>query len=209
MKLIIGNKNYSSWSLRPWLVLKQFQISFSEKLIRIHRKDSLSKIRKYSQAGRAPVLMDGKTTVWESLAICEYLAERFPTKNLWPKNFAARAWARSISHEMHAGFSDLRQNLPMDCSLKTKLKKIPPAAREDIRRIQEIWTACRKKFSGQGPFLFGKFSIADAMYAPACLRFESHGVRSSVNCENYKRTILALPVMREWIEAALNEPERD
>lgn len=203
--LIIGNKNHSSWSLRPWLVLEQAKIPFREILIQIHQSDSLKKIRKYSPAGKVPAFIDGKTLVWESLAICEYLAEKFPKKNLWPKTLAHRAWARSISHEMHAGFGDLRNSLPMNCQLKTKLKKISPAVREDIRRIQEIWTECRKEFSGKGAFLFGNFTIADAMYAPVCLRFQSYGVYLNAPCRTYQKTILSLPAMQKWLQAALLE----
>ena len=208
MLLIIGNKKYSSWSLRPWLVLKQFKIDFKEKLIRVHRKDSLENIRHYSPAGRVPILIHGKNTVWDSLAICEYLAENFQKQQLWPSKIADRAVARSISSEMHSGFSSLRTELPMDCGRLKNHKKISPSTRADIARIQNIWETAVEK-SG-GPFLFGDFSIADAMFAPVCLRFRSYRIKNSPLAQVYQTTILSLPSIQAWVTAGTAEefPEK-
>ena len=206
LTLVIGNKNYSSWSLRPWLVLKQTGIPFKEIKILIHQKNSIRNIEKYSKAGRVPILIDGKTKVWESLAICEYLAERFPKKNLWPKNPSDRAYARSISHEMHAGFQNLRSAMPMDARAFKPLVNIPENVRHDISRITEIWKECRKKSKSKGNFLFGVFSIADAMYAPVCFRFKTYGVQLDPISKSYQDHILSLPVIQEWLGEAFKEP---
>jgi len=206
LTLIIGNKNYSSWSLRPWLALKQTGQPFKEIRIPIHQENSLKEILKYSPAGRVPCLMDGEIKVWESLAICEYLAERFPKSNLWPTDSKARAYARSISNEMHAGFQALRKNLPMDIRARHS-KKIPQDVQEDIDRIVGIWRDCRTSYGKGGAFLFGHFTIADAMYAPIVTRFITYGIKVDLLAQAYMESILALPVMQEWIKAATAEKE--
>jgi len=204
--LLIGNKNYSSWSLRPWLALKQSAIAFEEKLIPLDQKDSRAQILKYSPSGKLPFLRHDKIEVWESLAICEYLAEAFPQAQLWPHNVAARTQARAISSEMHAGFADLRRNLPMDASRELKAKSRAAKVPDEIARVQQIWIDARKRFGTGGPFLFGRFSIADCMFAPVVSRFRTYGVKLEPVAEAYCATIMALPAMGEWIAAAKREP---
>lgn len=199
LTLVIGDKRLSSWSLRPWLLLKEAGIPFNEALIRIHRPDSLKKILRYSKAGRVPALIDGNVTVWESTAICEYLAEKFPKAGFWPKDPKARAEARSISHEMHAGFQALRQNLPFSAKGPLPGHKMVPAAQPDVDRITEIWRECRKKYGKGGPMLFGKFTIADAMYAPVAVRFQVYGVKLDPVSAAYRDTVLSLEGMQEWL----------
>lgn len=206
LTLIIGNKNYSSWSLRPWLVLKQTGESFKEIRIPIHQENSLKEILNYSPSGRVPCLIDGDIKIWESLAICEYLAERFPKANLWPSDPKARAYARSISNEMHAGFQALRKNFPMNIRERIS-KEIPEDTQEDIDRVTGIWKECRKNFGKSGSFLFGNFTIADAMFAPVVTRFMSYGVKVDFASEAYMRSIFDLPAMQEWVKAASAEKE--
>ncbi|MCA1992801.1 MAG: glutathione S-transferase family protein, partial [Coleofasciculus sp. S288] len=170
LTLVIGNKNYSSWSLRPWLAIKQAGLNFTEVRIPLDMPTTHEEIRRYSPSGRVPVLLDGKLTVWESLAICEYVAERFaPT--LWPEDAAVRAVARSVSAEMHAGFVKLRENMPMDCRARYPGLGMNPGVQADIDRITTIWRECRNNFGTGGDFLFGQFAIADAMFAPVVSRF--------------------------------------
>jgi glutathione S-transferase len=204
--LLIGNKNYSSWSLRPWLALKQSGIAFDETLIPLDQKDSKAQILKHSPSGKVPFLRHGKIEIWESLAICEYLAEAYPQAQLWPQDAAARAHARAISSEMHAGFAELRYNLPMDACRELKAKSRAGKVPGDIARVQQIWTDARKRFGAGGPFLFGRFSIADCMFAPVVTRFRTYGVKLEAVPEAYCATIMALPAMVEWIEAAKREP---
>jgi glutathione S-transferase len=208
LTLIIGNKNYSSWSFRPWILLKEADIPFTEKLVWIRESDSAKNIAKYNPAGRVPALLDGKITVWESLAICEYLAEKFPDKKLWPANAAARAMARSVSNEMHAGFQALRKTMPFNCRASIPLAETPAEAREDVARVTDIWTDCRKYYGGKGKFLFGDFTIADAMYAPVCLRFETYGIKLDPVSKAYANAVLSLASTQEWIAAAKKEPKR-
>lgn len=204
LTLIIGNKNYSSWSLRPWILLKTFEIPFKEILIPLKQSDSKQKVLQYSPAGKVPVLLDGSTRVWESLAIAEYVAELFPQKMLWPSDAQARAQARSVSGEMYSGFSGLRQNFPLNVSQRIT-KASTPDADKDIRRVLEIWETCRTQFEKQGPFLFGPFCIADAMYAPVVFRFQTYGMKMSPLAEKYYQAMLALPAMKEWQNAAKTE----
>lgn len=208
MKLVIGNRRYSSWSMRPWVLMRTAGIPFEEVFIAIRRPDTLKKIRRFSPAGRVPVLQDGAVTVWESLAICQYLSEKFPRKHLWPANTAARAAAQSVSHEMHAGFQELRKNLPSNFVVRYRQFTIPEAARPDIARVIELITDCRKKWGKGGPFLFGKYSIADAMYTPVVFRFLAYGVPVPRAVRDYMRTIEALPACREWTRAAAEERQR-
>ncbi len=204
--LVIGNKNYSSWSLRPWLLMTQFKIPFKEVLIPLYEGDYKKKILAYSPSGKVPYLRHGKVSIWDSLAIAEYLAETFPKKNLWPKDKKARAWARSVSAEMHSGFMSLRKNCPMDVRASRPQEEFSLEVKADIDRIVKIWEGCRKQFSSSGPFLFGKFSIADAMFAPVVWRFETYGVELKGMALQYYQQILALPAMQSWKEAALAEP---
>jgi len=205
MELVIGNKKYSSWSFRPWLLIKAAGIPFTEKLILIRQADSAAKIGRYSPAGRVPVLRDGRVTVWESLAICEHLAEKFPSKRLWPSDPAAKAEARSVSHEMHAGFAALRQKLPCHFLARYRNFKAPADAQADIDRVLGIWKTARRKWGKGGPFLFGRFSVADAMYAPVVFRFLAYGVPADAVSRAYMRTIESLPASREWVAAARAE----
>jgi glutathione S-transferase len=197
MLLVIGNKNYSSWSLRPWLAMKVLGLRFDEKRIALYREGSRQEILRYSPAGRVPVLHDGATAVWDSLAILEYLAERYP--QLWPADAAQRAKARSISAEMHSGFARLREHMGMNVRKRYPGKGRTPEVMADIERIQAIWDEAK------GPFLFGAFGAADAMYAPVVLRFRTYDV--PVRKKPYSDAMLALPAMREWIEAAEREAE--
>ncbi len=204
--LLIGNKRYSSWSLRPWLALRQSGIAFEEKLVPLDQADTRERILAHSPSGRVPFLRHGAIEVWESLAICEYLNEAFPAAGLWPEDPAARAHARAVSHEMHAGFAALRHNLPMDVSRDLRAKSRARHAAADIARVQEIWAGCRRRYGAGGPFLFGRFSIADCMYAPVATRFRTYGVALEPEAESYAATIMALPAMQEWIDAAKREP---
>jgi glutathione S-transferase len=206
LTLLIGNKNYSSWSLRPWLVLKYFVIPFEEVLVPLYEGNFKEKILEYAPSGKVPTLIHGDVVVWESLAIGEYLADIFPQKNLWPKEPGDRALARAISHEMHAGFANLRTQMPMNVRKKLPGLGRTPDVDKDIRRIREIWGTCRSKFAAKGDFLFGSFSIADAMYAPVVYRFNTYEVPLSGLEKTYFETMLSLPVMTEWAQAAIEEP---
>lgn len=203
--LVIGNKNYSSWSLRPWVLMKQGGIMFEEILIPLYRPDSKEKILKYSPSGKVPFLKHGTTEVWESLAICEYIADIFPGKNFWPKDAARRAKARAVANEMHAGFQALRANCPMDVKAKRKPKDNPPQLQKDVERIQSIWEGCRQEHKKAGPFLFGHFTVADAMYAPVAFRFDTYGISLSGESKQYLETMLQVPAMQEWAEAGKKE----
>jgi glutathione S-transferase len=203
LKLVIGDRNYSSWSLRPWLVLKQAGLPFEE--INIRLKDAGSKvlIYKYSPSGKVPCLIDDDTHIWDSLAICEYLAERSPA--LWPADAKVRAEARSVSAEMHSGFGALRQGMPMDIIASKPHDARRADVLSDIARIIAIWESCRERFAAQGPFLFGEFSIADAMYAPIAWRFRTYAVDLPPASGEWLDHICALPAMQEWQAGALAE----
>ena len=196
MILVIGNKNYSSWSLRPWLAMKQLGIAFDEVRIPLYGAGAKDKILKHSPAGKVPILQDGKTVVWDSLAILEYLAETHP--RLWPQEKDERARARAVSAEMHSGFPNVRNHMSMNVRKRYPGKGRTPEVMAEVGRIKAIWSQAR------GPFLFGDFTAADAMYAPVVLRFRTYDVE--VNRE-YMDAVLALPAMKEWIEAAEREPE--
>lgn len=206
LTLIIGNKNYSSWSLRPWLAMKQAGVEFTEVRIPLDMPKTHEEIRRYSPSGKVPVLIDGDLTVWESLAICEYVAEHFaPT--LLPAEAAERAVARSVCAEMHAGFQNLRENMPMDCRSRYPGMGMNPAVKADIDRITLIWQECWKKFGTEGNFLFGSFTIADAMFAPVASRFITYDVKLNPAEKAYIDAIFALPGMQKWIGDACNESE--
>ena len=206
LTLVIGTKNYSSWSLRPWLALKVAGIPFKEVLIRLRQPDTREQILKHSPAGKVPILKDGDFLVWESLAILEYLADRFPGANLWPSDLKARAIARAVSSEMHAGFAPVRQQLPMDIRSTFPLKA-DEAAKGDIARVLEIWNDCRKHFGAGGKFLFGPFTAADAMFAPVVTRFRTYGVPLDSVTKAYSEAVLSLPAMLEWEKAAKAESD--
>jgi glutathione S-transferase len=197
MLLVIGNKNYSSWSLRPWIALKVLGVPFDERRIALRRPETKAEILRYSPAGRVPILRDGDTVVWDSLAILEFLAEKYP--QLWPSQAAERANARSVAAEMHSGFAALREHMSMNTRKRYPGKGRTPEVMADIARIDEIWAQAK------GPFLFGQFTAADAMYAPVVLRIRTYAVE--VRKKSYLDAMLALPAMREWIEAAEREPE--
>lgn len=205
MKLVIGNKNYSSWSLRPWLVLTQAGIPFEEIQLRLFTESFAREIAQYSNAGKVPVLVDGDKVVWDSLAIVEYLAERFPEHRLWPEDPVARAYARSICAEMHAGFAALRSQLPMNLSAMLPGKGWNVAVQRDVDRIVQLWAEARERFGAGGPFLFGDFTIADAFYAPVVCRFATYAVQLPEAAKRYADFILALPSLQRWIVAAREE----
>jgi glutathione S-transferase len=205
--LVIGNKNYSSWSLRPWLAMRQAGLPFREVRIPLYTPESKAQIRSYSPSGKVPCLVDRALAVWDSLAICEYLAERHPQAKLWPADPYARAVARSISAEMHSGFQNLRSNMSMNCR-----KRFPGMGRTvevagEIERVQRSWGEAREKHGAGGPFLFGAFTIADAMYAPVVLRFRTYAVQLNPVCREYADAILALPAMQQWLADAEAETE--
>jgi glutathione S-transferase len=205
--LVIGNQNYSSWSLRPWLAMKQFGLQFQTIRIPLYSSESSSNIRQYSPSGKVPVLLHDTQTVWDSLAICEYLAEIFPHLHWWPKDIVARALARCISAEMHSGFQNLRQNMPMNCRAKYPGKGLGLGVQQDINRITAIWRDSRQMFGNDGDMLFGKFTIADAFFAPVVLRFVIYDVQLDDVSRDYVAGVLALPAMQEWIKAAETETE--
>ncbi len=206
LHLVIGNKNYSSWSLRPWLAMKVAGIAFEETVISLEAKDFKARVTAVSGAGKVPVLIDGDVHVWESLAILEYLAEKFPAAGLWPKDAAARAHARAIASEMHAGFLPLRRHLPMNVWRPVKLRPLDDGAKADAARIDAIWSDCRARYGAAGPFLFGAFSAADAMYAPVIWRFHTYAVEVSAAARAYMNAMMALPAWGEWRDAARREP---
>lgn len=204
--LVLANKNYSSWSLRPWLAMRTAGIDFDEIVIPLRLPTSKAAILAHSPAGLVPILKHGERTIWESIAILEYLAELVPAAKLWPEDAGARAHARSVSAEMHAGFRELRINMPMNIRASKAGQGMTPEVGVDIARICEIWRDCRHRYGAGGPFLFGAFSNADAMYAPVVTRFATYGVYLDEESQAYCETILAMPAMGEWYAAAKAEP---
>jgi glutathione S-transferase len=208
--VVIGNKNYSSWSLRGWLMARIAGIEFEEIVIPLDLPETQAAIRKHSPSGRVPVLLHRGLAVWESLAIAEYLNDLKPEVGLWPASAAARAHARSISTEMHAGFMELRNAMPMNIRASYPGKGMTPAVRADIERITAIWRDCRKRFAGafqkDDGFLFGAFGAADAMFAPVVTRFRTYGVKLDTDSDAYCNAVLAQPAMKDWIDAAKHEP---
>lgn len=205
MTLVVGTKTFSSWSLRPWLVLKQANIPFTEVVIALNQVATREQIKKYSPSGRVPVLVHGDVRIWDSLAISEYLHELFPEKGLWPKNPADRALARSVSAEMHSGFSAMRQQLSMNVTKRFPTPDLTDDTQSDLKRVFDIWNECLNR-SG-GPFLFGSFTIADAMYAPVTTRLTTYSIPLTGAIEKYVQTVAALPAMQEWVRAAMGEAE--
>jgi glutathione S-transferase len=205
--LVIGNKAYSSWSLRPWLLMRQAGIGFEEIRLSLYADGAKQAILRYSAAGKVPVLKDGGLTIWDSLAICEYLAEKYPDKRLWPPETAARAHARCVCAEMHSGFTHLRTQMPMNVRREITGRARTAEVGAEIARIEAIWNECRTRFGERGPFLFGAFSIADAMYAPVVSRLRTYGVPLAGAAGQYAGAIHALPAMQEWIAGARSETE--
>jgi len=204
--LLIGNKNYSSWSLRPWIAMKVAGIAFAEQVISLDASDFKARVGQISATGKVPALADGQTQVWESLAILEYLAEKFPQAGLWPAEPVARAHARSIAAEMHAGFVPLRRHYPMNIWRPVRRREPVPEVVEHISRIDAMWTDCRTRFGQAGPFLFGAFGAADAMYAPVVSRFHTYDVDVGPVARAYMEAVLGLPAWAEWCAAAVQEP---
>ncbi len=208
LKLVIANKAYSSWSLRPWILLAHFKIPFEEVVIPLDLPETRTMILEHSPSGKVPALQDGAVTVWESLAIVEYVAEIFPHKAIWPRGKAARALARSLSNEMHAGFLALRQQCPMNFRRPVRAIALSEAVEADMARIEAAWAHARKNFGRAGPFLFGRFSAADAMFAPVVNRFHIHDVPVSRETREYMDAMMALSAWRAWTADAEAEPWR-
>lgn len=206
LKLYITNKNYSSWSLRAWIALKVKDITFEEVLSLYDEAGDNLHFYEFSPSKKVPVLVHGQTSIWESLAILEYLAELFPEKGFWPQNAAERAWARAISHEMHGGFMALRSECPMNIRREVRGIQVSEDVKKDVQRIKRIWSECLDH-SG-GPFLFGSFINADAMYAPLINRLEKYALSDDTVVQSYSAAIKALPAWQEWEAAALAEPWR-
>ena len=206
LHLIIGNKNYSSWSLRPWMALTMAGIPFRESIIPLDTPETKSLIAEHSPAGRVPVLHHGRLVIWESLAILEYLAETFPEKHLWPKTMSARAMARIVSNEMHAGFQALRNACPMNLRRPRKPVPMGDEVLANVRRIEEIWRDCRAKYGKGGKFLFGRFCNADAMFAPVVTRLDTYDFEVAPDTRSYMDSVLNSEAFVLWKDAALKEP---
>lgn len=204
LTLVIGNKNLSSWSLRPWLALKHLGLAFEEIKLSLNTPQFKPAVSRYSGAGRVPVLIDGDVTVWDSLAIVEYANEQAQGKG-WPSDRAQRAHARAVSAEMHSGFAALRECWPMQAAQRHEDKKLTPGAANDVARIEQIWRHCREQYGARGPWLFGDWSIADAMYAPVVLRFNTYGHSVGPVAATYMKQTLDDPHLREWMAEAERE----
>jgi len=205
LHLVVGNKNYSSWSMRPWIAMKVAGIPFDETVLPLFEPDTVARMAKISGTGKVPTLIDGDTHVWESLAILEYLAEKFPQAGLWPADAAARAHARAIANEMHAGFQPLRSHLPMNMRRPARTRHLTSEAAANVKRIDAMWSDCRARFGKGGAFLFGKFGAVDAMYAPVVSRFATYAVDVSAPARAYMDAVTALPAWKEWEAAARKE----
>jgi glutathione S-transferase len=205
LQLVIGNKNYSSWSMRPWMAMKIAGIQFEDRVISLDDPVFKAELARLTPAGKVPVLIDGDRHIWESLAIIEYLAERFPAAKIWPDDAAARAHARVISAEMHAGFAALRKHCAMNMARPPKKRQLTPEVQADVARIEEMWADCRRRFAAGGPFLFGEACAADAMYAPVVSRFHTYAVEVGEGTRAYMKAVMNLPAWVEWEKAALGE----
>jgi glutathione S-transferase len=204
LTLVIGNKNYSSWSLRAWMLLKHVGVPFEEIVVALDTRETREELDKHGPSGRVPVLRHGELRVWDSLAICEYVAEI--SGKGWPRAPAERAVARSVSAEMHSGFTTLRSLWPMNARVRNRHTAVPAALEADVERIDEIWIDCRSRFGSGGAWLFGEYSVADAMYAPVVLRFNTYGASISQTARWYMATVLEDPALQEWLQAAKQEP---
>ena len=205
LTLVIGNKNYSSWSLRPWILMKHLGLEFQELLIPLYQPGAREALDKHCPGGKVPVLHQGGVCIWESLAICEHVAELVGRG--WPKDLEARAMARSVCAEMHAGFSELRNAWPMNSRARNRRVPITPRVQADVARVEKIWSECRSRFGASGgPWLFGEYSVADAMFAPVVLRFNTYGEGFSDTTRAYMTTAIEDPPMQEWMQAGEKEP---
>lgn len=207
LELVIGNKNYSSWSLRAWLLLSEAGIAFDEVRIPLDVAGTAGAIGRYSPAGRVPVLLIDGNPVWDSLAIAETVAERWPDKKLWPDDAVARAHARSVCAEMHSGFAVLRESMPMNCRAMGRKVALPDALARDIDRVIEIWADCQNRYGTDSGWLFGRFSVADAMYAPVVLRFRTYGINLPESASRYPARLLESSSLQDWLVAAESETE--
>lgn len=205
LKLVVGNKNYSSWSMRPWMALKIGNIAFDERVLHLDDPGFKPKMAKLTPVGKVPVLIDGDRHIWESLAIIEYAAEKFPDANLWPAEPGARAHARVICSEMHAGFTSLRRHCPMNMRRPPQRRELTPEVQKDVARIEAMWRDCRAGFGKGGPFLFGTAGAAEAMYAPVVSRFHTYDIDVGADTRTYMNTVMALPAWTEWEKAARAE----
>jgi glutathione S-transferase len=206
MELVIANKLYSSWSMRPWLVMHAFAIPFKEIVIPLRQDDSKARLARYSPSGKLPVLLEDGLVIWESLAIIEYLAEAYPDKGIWPRFRAARAHARAISNEMHGGFMPLRQGCPMNLGARFKTPEMTEALTANVDRVEQIWAEAKSKDRGEGPYLYGGFTAADAMFAPVVSRLDSYQIPVMPETRAYMDAVLAHPSYVAWKDAALKEP---
>ena len=207
LELVIGNKAYSSWSLRPWLVLKEVGAEFVETRVPLYVHGYKEELLKHAPSGKVPILKHGAVTVWDSLAICEYLAELFPQAGLWPKDQAIRAAARAVSAEMHSGFSGIRSAMPFNCRARGRHVAISAEVQKEIERVLSVWRDCRRQYGKGGPWLFGRFSIADAMFIPMAGRFVTYSVPLDAVAQSYVDAALGHPAVREWTAAAMQETE--
>jgi len=207
LQLVIGNKNFSSWSLRAWLAMELSGAPYEEVSIPLYAPNSRALLKAQSPTGKVPVLKLEEGTIWDSLAIVEYLAEAYPDAGLWPADTLARAHARALCAEMHSGFLALRRELPMDLRRRQRLKSTTAEAVEDIQRIQRLWRECRERYGAEGPYLFGAPTIADAFYAPVASRFRSYGVELSAEAATYVETIHAWPAFQRWLAEAETEEQ--
>lgn len=207
LTLIIGNKNYSSWSLRPWMFMKENNIDFVEKRVPLFSATTRAELAEYGSDSKVPVLRDGGLVIWDSLSILEHLSEKYLASRGWPNNERERALARSISAEMHSSFVNVRKELPMNCRKKFRDIALSAAAQQEITRVKALWTKCRTEFGVNGDWLFGEYSIADAMYAPMALRFEGYGISLGPLERSYVQHVLCQPSIQEWIRAAKLEKE--
>jgi glutathione S-transferase len=205
LHLYIGNKNYSSWSLRPWIAMKVAGVPFEETVISLNAPDFKPTLSKLAGTGKVPTLVDGDVHVWESLAILEYLAEQFPAAALWPSDAKARAHARVVANEMHAGFIPLRRHCPMNFSRPVQKREPTPEVVANVMRIDAMWSDCRARFGHGGAFLFGRFGAADAMYAPIVSRFHTYAIEVGAPARTYMDAMMALPAWAEWTQAAIAE----
>lgn len=207
LTLIIGNKNYSSWSLRPWVFMRHHQIAFEEKRVALFTDTTADELSEYGSDDKVPILKDGDLIVWDSLSILEYISEKYPDSHGWPRDAGSRAVARSISAEMHSSFANVRHELPMNCRKKFANIQLSPKAEREIDRIKTLWRKCRTEFGKEGEWLFGQYSIADAMFAPVALRFEGYSIPLEGVENAYVQSVLQHPAIIEWIEAGKREKE--
>ena len=207
LTLVIGNKNYSSWSLRPWFFMQHFQLPFTEKRVALFTDTFEEELAAYGSDSKVPVLQDSELIVWDSLAIMEYLSENHLQNKGWPADTAARAVARSVSNEMHSSFANVRNELPMNCRKTFSGVHLSAAAQREVERIQSLWQLCREKYGKQGEWLFGEFSIADAMFAPVALRFSGYSIALDETAAKYVYQVLHHPAIQEWIAAGKAETE--